>query len=316
MYRTSLKSIYNIIGLDKLGISNLNGGKQKQLALKKLLQYIDIQKVEGNKRAIQVVDIYEKPHIIDNERGKKGFYIDRSIPIMLDYLLQVDRLELLTNINMLSKVIGIVNFRFKVISNDELLQINNRFTHNMVNDFYFRCKTQQEQIIFRLLDRLQNEYSVITYYKKFNIIDETGEEHVSSVSDEYVIEKAQKEVLDEFNSKNILIVYKRKREKKFFDRVCQIINEKYNLNWEHYYRQIQIFIHEEKLKEAIAKIYINKALFNDYKFSMSDRFAKSIKSKTLKAIQNRKSDEINSYQFCDDYHAIQEELISFFTERI
>lgn len=278
---TSLKSIYDMIGLDKLGISNLNGGKQKQLALKKLLQYIDIQKVEGNKRAIQV-----------------------------------DRLELLTNINMLSKVIGIVNFRFKVISNDELLQINNRFTHNMVNDFYFRCKTQQEQIIFRLLDRLQNEYSVITYYKKFNIIDETGEEHVSSVSDEYVIEKAQKEVLDEFNSKNILIVYKRKREKKFFDRVCQIINEKYNLNWEHYYRQIQIFIHEEKLKEAIAKIYINKALFNDYKFSMSDRFAKSIKSKTLKAIQNRKSDEINSYQFCDDYHAIQEELISFFTERI
>lgn len=278
---TSLKSIYNIIGLDKLGISNLNGGKQKQLALKKLLQYIDIQKVEGNKRAIQV-----------------------------------DRLELLTNINMLSKVIGIVNFRFKVISNDELLQINNRFTHNMVNDFYFRCKTQQEQIIFRLLDRLQNEYSVITYYKKFNIIDETGEEHVSSVSDEYVIEKAQKEVLDEFNSKNILIVYKRKQEKKFFDRVCQIINEKYNFNWEHYYRQIQIFIHKEKLKEVIAKFYINKALFNDYKFSMSDRFAKSIKNRTLKAIQNRKSDEINSYQFCDDYQAIQEELISFFTERV
>ena len=49
------KAIYNTIGLNLLGIKNLNGGKQKRIAESKVKQHMDIQPVDKSKRQQEII---------------------------------------------------------------------------------------------------------------------------------------------------------------------------------------------------------------------------------------------------------------------
>ena len=172
----SLKNIYDTVGLINLGVKNLNGGKQKRTALNNLLQYVDLQDIEGKKRARQIADIYEVPHYLEKEdnRGKNGFYIDRIIPIMVNFLSDKEDAMFFTNVTKLSKIMGIVGRDFKTKTYEDLAKINPKFTYAMTNQLYGRCKPEQESIAYRILNKLQDDYSVISYYRNFYIQTENG----------------------------------------------------------------------------------------------------------------------------------------------
>lgn len=287
----SLKEIYSLVGLDNLGVKSLDGGKQKQIAYETLCQYTDLQEIEGRKRAKQVVDIYEIPHLIEKEdgRGKGGFYIDRIVPIMVNYLSCKTDTEILCNVNQLSKIVGIVGENFKSISYEQLAEINPKFTHAMINQFYYRCKPEQEEVIFRVLDKLQNDYSVISYYKNFRIVTDDGEIHTSSKQDDIIIRQTQRKVLKEFGAKRILTIYQRKQEKRFFARVCELINEIYDLHWIGYHQQIQIFVDAEGLQEIAPQFILDEITLQKNKAEVAQRFSKRIENRTLKDIQSTNS---------------------------
>lgn len=283
-----LTEAFNLVGLENLGVKNLNGGKQKQIALQVLSRYIDLPKVEGKKRARQVTDIYEIPHIPEKEdgRGKGGYYIDRIIPIMVNYLSNNAENEIHSNVNELSKVMGIVGVKFKSLSYEQLAEINPKFTHAMVNQFYYRCKPEQEEIIFRILDKLQDDYSVISYYRNYNIVTTDGESYTSSKEDDVIIRQTQRKVLKEFKANRILTIYQRKQEKRFYERVCELINETYNLRWVSYRQQIQIFVDSEGLQEIAPQFILDEMTLHKNKQEVAQRFIKRIENRTLKDIQN------------------------------
>lgn len=285
----SLKELYNFIGLDNLGIKSLAGGKQKQIALEILCQYIDLQEIEGKKRARRVTGIYEVPHIIEREerRGKSGFYIDRIVPIMVNYLSHdIDKKVFFSNVNELSKIMGIVGRNFKSISCEQLAEINPKFTHAMINQFYYRCRREQEEVVFRVLNKLQRNYDAISYHKNFCIVTQREEMHTSSINEDTIISKTQKEVLDKFNVKCISTIYLKRQEKQFFTEVCKLINEKYGLHWIRYYPQIQIFINSEELQKIAHLFILDEITLQKNKAEVAQRFIKRIENRTLKDIQN------------------------------
>lgn len=79
-YYKSMNEIYRIVGLEEFGIS-LAGGKQKKKADKILAQYVVFHKEKGR---VYVEGFWKVPQYIpsENNRGKRGFYVDR-VPLML-----------------------------------------------------------------------------------------------------------------------------------------------------------------------------------------------------------------------------------------
>lgn len=292
----SKKEIFETIGIENLGIKNLNGGKQKRIANDTVSQYLSMQPVNGKKQMQQITDIFEIPHILDeiDNRGRSGFYLDRGIPIVLNYFQKKGENEICTSVDNLSRVIGLVGDKFKRLSSDELLEYNNKFTQAMVSQFYYRCKPEQEAVVFRILDRLQNDYSVISYYKNFNIKHFDGSVHVSTVEEDILIRRTQKRVLNEFNAKKLMTIYRRKQEKEFYKRVCQLINEEKKTNWISYYNQVQIFVDIEGLKDISEDFCMDLLNLKQSKDEIMQRFHDRIIHITEKDIrlqneQNRKA---------------------------
>jgi len=291
----NLREAYNIVGLDNLGVKSLDGGKQKKTAFNTLSQYIELSKIEGKKQARQVTDIYEIPLIPEKEdgRGKGGYYMDRIIPIMINYLSNCSGSEIYCNVNELSKVMGIVGNRFKSITYKQLLDINPKFTHAMIQQFYYRCKPEQEEIVFKILDKLQNDCSVISYYKNYNIVTDDGISFTSSKDDDIIIRKIQRKILKEFKVMYISTIFQRRQEKRFYQRVCDLINQTYNLNWISYRQQIQIFVDVEELKEILPQFILDEAELYKNKKEVAERFSNRIAKRTLKDIEytNSKADK-------------------------
>lgn len=302
IFMDGYNEMFNLIGIKNLGIKDregnpltkLDGGKQKAKAQEIIKQYTEIIKRPDLKRyAIQQTDMFEMPHYIEKEdgRGKSGFYIEHLMPIMVYYLLQKKENVIYTNVEELSCFVGLVTKNYKRISLKELAQINPRFTAAMLNQFYYRCKPELESVIFRVLDLLQGEYKVLNYYRNYCISTNNGNCHTSSKNEDIIIRQTERKVLKEFNAKRILTIFQRKQQKKFYERVCELINESYGFNWVRYKKQIQIFADNEALKEIMQDL-TNEDMIHKKK-EVSSRFARRIMNRTKSEYDrtNKKADE-------------------------
>lgn len=274
--------VYRTIGLDNLGIKSLAGGKQKRKAQETVLQYSDFKNETIGKRSLICVDIYEIPHYLEKteNRGKGGFYMDRIIPIMVQHFLTLGESSLNTNITELAKVAGLANSKYKNISLEELKELDTKFTDGMVNQFYSRSKPQQQAVIFRILDRLQNDYSVLTYYKNFCITTTSGV-YTSSTEEDTMIRMTQRAVLKEFGVSRIMQIYFQKKEKEFYKRVCDKINEAHHLDWIEYRSQIQIYVDLEGINELSQTLVFSRDELSAMKAEVLSHFASIIKHRTF-----------------------------------
>lgn len=299
------KELIRIIGVENLNMKDREGnlitdlqkiskGKRKGEADEIINQYYDIQNRPDLKQyAIQIADMFEIPHYIEKEdgRGKSGFYIEHLMPIMIYYLLQKNENVIYTNVDELSCFVGLVTKNYKRISLKELAEINPRFTAAMLNQFYYRCKPELESVIFRVLDSLQDEYKTLNYYRNYCISTNNGDCHTSTKNEDIIIRQTERKVLKEFNAKRILTIFQRKQQKKFYDRVCELINEAYGFNWVRYRKQIQIFADDEALQEIMQDLTNEEMIYK--KKAIASRFARRIMNRTKNEYDrtNTKADE-------------------------
>lgn len=282
IFENGFMEIFKIVGVENCGVKSLNGGRQQKNAREHILQYIDIiERKDISKNAIQIIDIFDVPHYIEkhDKRGKKGFYVDRAKYIMLDYLKKQDDTTIKTNVTELSKLLGIVNNLFRNISYDDLSEKDSRFSRYMVNQFYFRCKPQQESVVYSILNSLQNDYSILCYYKNYCIFTDNGS-HTSSKDEDMIIIKAQRKVLKEFGVNKISTIFMRKKEKEFYSRVCSYINDEYGYNWCGYRQQIEIYINTKELNEISKEVIVDSSDIYSKKQEINHRFKERIINRT------------------------------------
>lgn len=308
IFQKGYNELYRTIGVENLNMKDRDGnritdlqkiskGTQKYKAAEIINQYCDIQKRPDLKRyAIQIADIYIEPLLtVFDGRGKhsSGYYIKRLTPLIIDRLLFIDECisqkfekemtdqknNIYTNVSRIAKDIGLVNQKYRAIDYNELAEINPKFTIKMVNDFYGNTNRELEKIIFKILDNLQENHSVISYKRNFCIkknkqIDgKTIEINVSSNDEENsVIRKAQAKVLKEFNANGLFVIYKRNQESRFYKRVIELINNTYGFNWISYRKQIEIQIEDlEAMKELRNMYTADESLLRLYLFESKQR---------------------------------------------
>lgn len=290
------KELIRTIGVENLNMKDREGnlitdlqkiskGKRKGEADEIINQYYDIQNRPDLKQyAIQIADIYIEPlSTVFDGRGKhsSGYYIKRLTPLIIDRLIFIDECisqkfekemtdqknNIYTNVSRIAKDIGLVNQKYRAIDYNELAEINPKFTIKMVNDFYGNTNRELEKIIFKILDNLQENHSVISYKKNFRIeknkLIKTGkgtktvEMVISSNDDENsIIRKAQAKVLKEFNANGLFTIYKRNQKDKFYKRVVELINETYGFDWKSYRKQIEIQIEDLDALKELQDVYV------------------------------------------------------------
>ncbi len=215
-----------------------------------------------------------------DKRGRKGFYKDRIIPLMVKYLLFQGNIA--TTIDKLSKNIGLVGTEFRNCEFEyELMENNKQITTFRINKFYSYCKPEQQRIIFGVLNALQNDYSVITYYTNFLIINTDGSQRTSTKDETIVIRNVQRKVLEEFGVSRIFSIYRRgeKVVKNFYNRVYEILNDEYDFKCEKYYNQIQIYADMEGLEKLDLELNIDDEESKVFKDEIRHHFALKIKDR-------------------------------------
>lgn len=238
------QGFYDLIGgVEMLGmkkhngspVTELTGGKQRATAQKIIKQYADFtERKDIGQNALQATDIFETPILsVFDGRGKHsiGFYSKRLFPIFIDYLINIYNGEnqIYTNVTRLAKDIRIVDKKYK--TRNDFTNINEKFTIKMMNLFYSKANKELEQVLFRMLDNLQDNYSLISYEKNFCIFTPDGKTHTSTANEKSIIRKSQAKILKEFNTNKMFVIFRRNQTVQFYKRVTEYINETYNLDW-------------------------------------------------------------------------------------
>lgn len=281
----SKTEIYLKIGLDNLGIKNLNGGKQRNLAFDIVSQYMRIELLDAKKHLVVCAEIYDEPKymIREDNRGRHGFYIDRTIPILISTFKSKESQQF--TMNQISKMVGLS--QYSIVSydahKDELQNLNSKITSNMFNQFNTRYKRVAEKVVYGALDRLAN-YEVITYKRRYFITTEKETRKISNDITEKIIKQAETEILDKYEFDNKYLVYSKGKQKSFYDDVLKLINNKHNLKWKRYISIIDIKFDIKKLKKYKNDISDDVEML---KKEIREHFASYLVNVTEIAYQNR-----------------------------
>ena len=304
------KAIYNTIGLNLLGIKNLNGGKQKRIAESKVKQHMDIQPVEKSKRQQEIIEIYDVPHYIAKEdmRGKRGKFRDKLIPISINWLLQVisdnrskenyNETIIYTTVNQLAYEFGLISSEYQSISNERLEEIDPLLKPYVVSQFYYISKPQIKGKIFDTLDVLQDDYRVLTYYRNYLITTNDNKTFISDKTHDNIIRKAERTIIKEMGYSSLPFIFKAKKENEFYKRVIQFINTNYHKNWKRYRQQIELHIDNDELREVNNQFepmtdlevkHIKSLLANIFGDQLYRLIESQVKSRNKKAIEEEKA---------------------------
>ena len=303
------------IGIENLGMyksdktlikryEDIHGGKQKAKVEKILNQYMLYDKVEQGKQAIEILDIYDEPILVIFEgKGKSnnGFYINRLSAALIQGILQNDKDTFDTTVNKLIQTIPITNDMYDKAkhlidtnNSEELLTLFTRFFEDseeikeyMIKNLINSCYNELQNIIFRLLNNLSNNYCVISYDESFQIITTDGEVHIASKAERSIIKKASIDVMKEMGLKNLNSLYYRKAKQihQFYKRVNEYINQKYNYNWHRIRKSITITIED---RERLIEIY-NSYCNNNGVSEAKEKFQKRIQTIINKDFENNRN---------------------------
>ena len=282
----------------------LQGGKQKEKTKKIINQYMLYEKAQQGKQAIEILDIYDEPILVIFEgKGKSnnGFYINRLSAALIQGILQNDKDTFDTTVNKLIQTIPITNDMYDKAkhlidtnNSEELLTLFTRFFDDseeikeyMIKNLINSCYNELQNIIFRLLNNLSNNYCVISYDESFQIITTDGEVHIANKTERSIIKKAYIKVMKDMGLKNLNSLYYRKAKRihQFYKRVNEYINQKYNYNWHRIRKSITITIED---RERLIEIY-NSYCNNNGVSEVKEKFQKRIQTIINKDFENNRN---------------------------
>lgn len=282
----------------------LQGGKQKEKTKKIINQYMLYDKAQEGKQAIEILDIYDEPILVIFEgKGKSnnGFYINRLSAALIQGILQNDKDTFDTTVNKLIQTIPITNDMYDKAkhlidtnNSEELLTLFTRFFEDseeikeyMIKNLINSCYNELQNIIFRLLNNLSNNYCVISYDESFQIITTDGEVHIANKTERSIIKKAYIKVMKDMGLKNLNSLYYRKAKQihQFYKRVNEYINQKYNYNWHRIRKSITITIED---RERLIEIY-NSYCNNNGVSEAKEKFQKRIQTIINKDFENNRN---------------------------
>lgn len=250
----SWDSIYELIGLQLLGVKNLNGGEQRKQAKKILLQFARFEDL-GKKKPKLCVEIYDTPHYDESldkdNRGHGGKYIDLMIPIMLDILQSKPQSWDIDKAN-LAKELGLVKQQY-ISPNADSPPVPDYVLRNFKSDIEKEIKSK----VFSLLDSLQNHHKVITYKEIYNIVPRQGEPYFASPREKSLIEFAEGKVLEEMGHKNKWFVFRLNQQQLYYGKVYRYLESEYGVEWMRYYKRIGINTNMKNLEKCLSGISID-----------------------------------------------------------
>ena len=282
----SMAEVYRTIGLELLGIHDLNGGKQCDTARKIVEQYARFEPVTSNGRSVRCEEIFEHPHYIEKTdgRGKNGFYIDRLVPLLLRYLHDKEGYECTTSVKKLAVALGIVkpNYSYfpKLEGFFENLDQSLLIPDDYYKQFYNRSKAELEPKIIGTLDRLKKE-GVLNYERRY-LIKPIGQKYNLSDDDDFcIIKEAEKVVVEQMGAPNKRSVYLRRQGEIFERNVIVYIHETHNQDWEFCAPVLQLDFHHYSIDRYISEKCPD--IFENYETIATEvrkQFAQAIRRKT------------------------------------
>lgn len=323
------------IGIENLGMyksdktlikryEDIHGGKQKAKVEKILNQYMLYDKVEQGKQAIEILDIYDEPILVIFEgKGKSnnGFYINRLSAALIQGILQNDKDTFDTTVNKLIQTIPITNDMYDKAkhlidtnNSEELLTLFTQFFDDseeikeyMIKNLINSCYNELQNIIFRLLNNLSNNYCVISYDESFQIITTDGEVHIASKAERSIIKKAYIKVMKDMGLKNLNSLYYRKAKQihQFYKKVNEYINQKYNYNWHRIRKSITITVEDRERLIEIYQSYCNNNGVSEAKEKFQKRM-KTIINKDFENNRNKLTQSIDKFYQNTDIQEMKE----------
>lgn len=301
----------------------LQGGKQKEKTKKIIKQYMLYDKAQQGKQAIEILDIYDEPILVIFEgKGKSnnGFYINRLSAALIQGILQNDKDTFDTTVNKLIQTIPITNDMYDKAkhlidtnNSEELLTLFTRFFDSeeikeyMIKNLINSCYNELQNIIFRLLNNLSNNYCVISYDESFQIITTDGKVHIASKAERSIIKKAYIKVMKDMGLKNLNSLYYRKAKQihQFYKNVNEYINQKYNYNWHRIRKSITITIEDRERLIEIYKSYCNNNGVSEAKEKFQKRI-QTIIDRDFKNNRNKLTQSIDKVYRNTDIQELKE----------
>ena len=283
IYKSKVE-IYRKIGLENLGLSNLNGGMQKQKAFDVVSQYMLIVPAKEVGREVVIAEIFETPKYIvkTDNRGRRGVYVDRTVPICINALAKKNSTVVIMTVDGMALKFGLLKQRLSYDAyKDELLRINEKISRKMYGYFYDRCRPIVERIVFTTLEQLENEHKVIEYDKVYQITKKSGEQFISVKVDKEIIAECEKKTLALFGVDKITQIHRKGKANEFYSKVIETINDIYELEWQGYSKAIRIYIQEDKIRELCHNLKLTEELIVEMKEAVKEQFIKYLQNKTL-----------------------------------
>lgn len=270
------------------------GGNQKKKQLEEFKRYFEYEKV-GNK--FYILDIYEKPKPEDYHYPPNSVYIKHIEIILLNFLSKQKEFQVDMPSQYLWLELGMINRDFIEMQEkkEELLEMHEQMRMFYVNDFYKRCRLKFLKIVDSSLENLENR-RLIRYKKVYKIkYPNKYYAKTANLTEEVLILKTEREILDEFGFDKINEVYLKNKSVEFYEKRNEKLKEL--LGCIAVYDYLHIVYDPERAKMEIKKyndinheeIILEKIELNNKVISSVDRQAE--KRQESKGINNKEVEE-------------------------
>jgi hypothetical protein len=254
-------TIKNYKTLCTLLSEDLKAGDSKKAQHKEWQRYFDYEK-EGQRYII--TEIYSQPLPKEDKRtlGNNSIYVQHIELILLNYLSKQEGFTATLTLKKLFLLMGMINPHYIEENKDIIKQQNDIINDYQINHFYQRTYQKLRKILFDTLRNLKNrcliDYEEIVMINikepdingilRTNIRPATDEEKKNILA-------IKKIVLKEMGLDSITLVHLKFKHREFYNRVNELLKEKYNINY--IYNDIKILFTKEHIIEALAQAELN-----------------------------------------------------------
>ena len=216
---SSMAEVYRRIGLKYFGLEALKCGPDRNRARDALQQYAAFQNVEPGKRPVCCIEIYEIPQYSlpkEDNRGKRGAYVDHLVPLLIHYLWNCRKSEIIVSKEQLAIDIGLVTSYYMELSRIGASDKHSEITDAEKKSMRNRSKQSIAEYLKCALNRLMNDYHCITWEDTFWVWDACGTRSLADDILADMIRLSENTALEELKIKSIWVAYQQTKKKIYY----------------------------------------------------------------------------------------------------
>ena len=225
-------------------------GNSKKSQLKRWSRYLHWIN-DGHKFVIK--EIYEEPLPVEDGRsdGNRAMYVR-----LIEWLLAQDLSKREGYTHTLTRkkwwnLLGMVNWRYKSISNDTIKSVSSLHTDTEIQWFYNRSYSILNEILRNAL-RSMCDRALIDYEIQTIIVKPNSEWFKASDSDIAKLQTVRRSVLKEMGLAKEKEAFYRGVQNEYYHKVNSIIKQQYQ--WVRYFKQIKIIFNPKNISDAIPEL--------------------------------------------------------------